>query len=331
MLNYIWAGLIIFSLVFALAKDFTDVRRDTYRNGQRLPVTLRLKEPYAETTHEIPVDVVIKPAEYSRFYGTPATPAPSYAGTLIQTDKGRQLRFAKDVPLPEPLRTMREAAQSDEADIGELRGTVGGLNVTGDTAATTVTLDRVQFHKLGNITKAAVARAKGAASFALGLIGVLALWLGMLRIAEKSGLVDLFVRLVQPILRPLFPGIPAGHPALGLIAINLSANMLGLGNAATAPGLKAMEELQKLNPSPDTATNPMVMLLALNTTCLQLVPSATLIAVLGLQAAEVILPTILCGACAIIVAIVAVKLLGRLPTYRNSDPDITASSSPTGN
>lgn len=320
MLNYIWAGLIICSLVFAMAGDVGDIRRDTYRNGQALPVTLAWK-PSADTgARELPVDVSIDPAVYTRFYGVPAKPAATtYAGTLQQVDKGRQLTFAKDVSLPEPLATIREATQADSSETGELHATVKAFDAT--SGAATVVLQPVHFYKLGKITKAAVSMAGKAVNLAISLIGGLALWLGVLRIAEKSGLIDAFVKLVRPVLHPLFPEIPKDHPALGMIALNLSAGMLGLGNAATPMGLKAMEELQKLNPRPDTATNPMVMLLALNTTCVQLVPSATLVAIIGLQAGEVWLPTVLSTFGAMVIAILLTKLLGRLGKYRTSDPN----------
>src|SRR5436309_5222043 len=90
---------------------------------------------------------------------------------------------------------------------------------------------------------------------ALGLIGVMVLWLGLLKIAEKAGLVEKLSKLVKPLFRPLFPGVPDGHPALSAMVLNIAANMLGLGNAATPFGLKAMEELDKLNPEKGTATN----------------------------------------------------------------------------
>src|SRR5690606_3311363 len=143
------------------------------------------------------------------------------------------------------------------------------------------------------IAEAAFDFAETAATLALGLIGVLALFLGLLKIAEASGLIDSLVRFTQPVFRPLFPEIPEGHPALGMIVLNLTANMLGLGNAATPLGIRAMEELQELNPQKDTATNSMVMLLALNTASVQLVPPTLLVAVMGLQVNELILPIIL--------------------------------------
>ena len=127
--------------------------------------------------------------------------------------------------------------------------------------------------------------------------------------------------LVRPVLRPIFPELPPDHPALGMIALNMAANVFGLGNAATPFGIKAMEELQKLNPSKDTATNSMVMLLAINTASMQLVPPVLLLALLGLQINQLIFPIILASLCSVVIAISAAKLYGRLPGYRASDPN----------
>ena len=113
---------------------------------------------------------------------------------------------------------------------------------------------------------------KTAFEISLGLTGVLALWLGIMKIGENSGLINALARFLSPVLCRLFPDIPKGHPVLGSIFMNMSANMLGLDNAATPLGLKAMKELQELNPKKDTASNPMIMFLVLNTTGLTLVP-----------------------------------------------------------
>jgi spore maturation protein A len=155
-------------------------------------------------------------------------------------------------------------------------------------------------------------------TLAIGLIGVMALWLGLMRIAEKAGLVDKLARAVRPIFRPLFPGIPAndaGDRALSAMLLNIAANMLGLGNAATPFGIKAMEELEKLNPTPGTATNAQVLFLAINTASLQLVPTT----VIALRAsahssdpAGILLPTLMSTFCALVVAITAAKLLERV-------------------
>lgn len=121
------------------------------------------------------------------------------------------------------------------------------------------------------------ASSKTAFEISLGLTGVLSLWLGIMKIGEKGGIIDVFARLLSPIFTKLFPDIPKGHPVTGSIFMNISANMLGLDNAATPLGLKAMEQLQELNPKKDTATNPMIMFLVLNTSGLTLIPISILV------------------------------------------------------
>jgi spore maturation protein A len=203
----------------------------------------------------------------------------------------------------------------------DLRGRVELHPAPRDTVTpATVQLAPVRFVKLTAISKAAIDFAKTAVTLALGLVGVIALWLGMLRIADRSGLIAIIVRIAEPVFRPLFPEIPQGHPAMGMIVLNISANVLGLGNAATPMGIKAMEELQKLNPVKDTATNSMVMLLAINTASVQIVPPVLLVAIMGLQINHLYFSIMICTALSLIMAISAAKLLGRLRTYRDSDP-----------
>ena len=126
------------------------------------------------------------------------------------------------------------------------------------------------------VTKGAVDSAKTAVEIAIGLVGVMTLWLGMMRIAEAAGLVALLGRLLRPVMKWLFPGVPAEHPAAGAIVLSVAANMLGLNNAATPLSIKAMEELQTLNPRKDTATNAMVTFMALTTSGVQLIPASML-------------------------------------------------------
>src|SRR5205814_1152515 len=152
-------------------------------------------------------------------------------------------------------------------------------------------------------------------TLAIGLIGVMALWLGLLKIAEKAGLVEKLARAARPIFRPLFPEVPEGHPAISAMLLNISANVLGLGNAATPFGIKAMEELEKLNPNPGTASNSQALFVAINTASLQLVPT-TVIALRASahssDAAGILLPTLASTVCALTVAIVMAKLLERV-------------------
>lgn len=123
------------------------------------------------------------------------------------------------------------------------------------------------------INQAVFEGAKSGVTISFGLISVLTLWLGLMKIAEEAGLLDALARLLRPLVRFLFPSVPAGHPAEGYILSNMAANLFGLGNAATPMGLAAMRELQKLNPEKDTATPAMCTLLALNTSGLTLVPT----------------------------------------------------------
>ena len=169
--------------------------------------------------------------------------------------------------------------------------------------------------RIPELTRDALAAAGTASAFAIGLVGALALWTGLMRVAEEAGLARLVAWLFRPVLRRLFPEVPAGHPAMGSVVMNFAANFLGLGNAATPLGVKAMQELETLNPRPGTATDAQVMLVALNTASVQLVPVTML--TLRLQAGsrapeEIILPTLLASACGVVVAVAAARLLRRL-------------------
>jgi len=154
---------------------------------------------------------------------------------------------------------------------------------------------------------------------ALPLVGIMALWLGIMRVAERAGLVGLLARALRPLMRWLFPDVPPEHPAMGSIVMNIAANMLGLGNASTPLGLRAMKDLETLNPRPGTATNAMCMLLAINTSSVQLIP-VTAIAILAANKSSN--PTAIVGTalmatlCAATSAVFAAKLLSRLPAYR---------------
>ena len=157
------------------------------------------------------------------------------------------------------------------------------------------------------VTKAAIDMAKVAVNLAIGLIGIMALWLGIMKIAEESGLIRIIAKGLRPITIRLFPDIPDDHPAIGSIVLNMSANILGLGNAATPLGLKAMEELQELNPNKETATNAMCAFLAINTSSVQLILPATVVALMGAHSSQIFITTILATGMSTIAAIIAVK------------------------
>ena len=164
------------------------------------------------------------------------------------------------------------------------------------------------------VSQAAVESAKTAVEIAIGLIGIMTLWLGVMRIAEEGGLVQLLGRALRPLLRWLFPEVPPDHPANGAIVFSIAANMLGLNNAATPLGIKAMEELQTLNENKDTATNPMVTFMALNTSGVQLIPT-TMIGVLAaagsINPTAIIAPALLATFIGTVAAVLAAKFLQR--------------------
>jgi spore maturation protein SpmA len=170
-------------------------------------------------------------------------------------------------------------------------------------------------HRLAEVSDASTRSATQAASLALGLVGVMALWLGLMRVLHEAGLMRLIARALRPIMTWLFPDVPKDHPALGMMVLNMASNMLGLGNAATPFGLRAMQELDTLNPRKGVASNAMVLFLAINTSGLAVLPTGmiALRAALGSAAPSAIfLPTVLSTLTAAAAGIVAARLLGPL-------------------
>lgn len=164
------------------------------------------------------------------------------------------------------------------------------------------------------LSTAMVESATGAVELALGLIGVMTLFLGLMKIAEAGGLLTIIARVIRPLMTRLFPDVPPDHPAMGAMILNLSANALGLGNAATPFGIRAMQELDKINPSPGTASNAMVLFLAINTSSVTLLPTGVIAlrAAAGSTDPAAILPTTLFASiCATAAAIITAKWLQR--------------------
>ena len=166
--------------------------------------------------------------------------------------------------------------------------------------------------------------AKTGFEVSLGLVGVMSLWLGIMKIGERGGLIQLFGRALNPFFRRIFPDIPPGHPAAGSIVMNVSANILGLDNAATPLGLKAMAELQEINPHKDTASNPMIMFLVLNTAGITLIPTSVIAirqslaikqGLIGFNAADIFLPTLLATFVSFCAGLIAVALWQRLNLF----------------
>lgn len=176
---------------------------------------------------------------------------------------------------------------------------------------------------LAEVTTGAFEAVKTAVmNIALPLAGLMAFWLGLMRLAEKSGIVTVLARALRPLMGWLFPDVPKDHPAIGAIVMNMAANMLGLANAATPLGLRAMQLLDRLNPRPGTATNAMCTFLAINTSSVQLIP-ATAVSLLAAAGSsrpfDIVGTAFVATICSTAAGITAVKLLERLPAYRLPD------------
>ncbi len=172
---------------------------------------------------------------------------------------------------------------------------------------------------LREVTSGAFNMSRTSIEIAIGLIWLMMLWLGLMKLAEESGLINIIAKLVKPVMIRLFPGVPAYHPAMGAMIMNISANMLGLGNAATPLGLKAMMELQKLNESDEVATDAMATFLALNASSVTIIPSTVIgirVATGSADPARVIGTILFATACSTIVALTLAKLLGKMKRYR---------------
>lgn len=280
MLNSIWAGLIIISILFATAQDVRDEMYNRHHNGT--PLTLTWSETNSAAHITLHVEDLAISARLS----------------------GSEVIIATNQPLPDSWDTVARHINQDA---------IRAQLVTQDTDhhQLTLTLPPIHWQKTGAMMRAGFDMAEFAVKLALGLIGIMALWLGLMQIAERSGLVSIIVRGLQPALRRLFPDIPHDHPAFGSISMNLAANMLGLGNAATPLGIKAMQQLQELNQKKDEASHAMCMFLALNTSSVQLLPPVTLIALLGAQVSELLFAIIIATSISTLAAIVAAKYFAR--------------------
>lgn len=183
--------------------------------------------------------------------------------------------------------------------------------------------------RMDALTESILTSARGAVDLAIGLVGVMAFFLGLMRVAENGGLMANLARLVRPVMRRLFPDVPADSPAISAMILNVAANMMGLGNAATPFGIKAIQELDKLNSRPGTATNAMALFLAINTAGLAVLPSGMIgvRAALGSEdAAGILFPTWFASGSATIVGVTAALLLSRIGRYRRTAPETVAAA-----
>lgn len=322
MLNYIWLGLILAGIIAALSTDITDLLTDKYRNDEPIEILLTLEEDIDPAAGKEGRGLItVNLAYVQSFYGLHSQEDRSVTFPVNITFSSSVKAVAR-IPIHDDFPGVwNEMAEAQTTDDGMLVGSIRIYNDAGSGAYNAEFVpDPLRFVGLQRVTNdGIVAYASTAVTIAIGLIGIMALWLGVMKVAEEAGLVQAIAVGLKPIMTRLFPDVPANHPAMGAMILNISANMLGLANAATPLGLKAMEELNKLNKKVGTATDAMVTFLVINTSSVQLIP-ATVIAIRASAGSanptEVIAPMILATATATIAGITAVKLLQRLPMYR---------------
>ncbi len=316
MLNYVWLALIILGIGAAIVTDVVDQSKNKFANGKEIQTEIIFDQNYekgiSKTYH---VKLFITQENFSKVYSESISQTIEQNAKLTFDSKKNKYIIFFEVNNESP-KIWREIASISGKE-KDLTGILTNINFENDQKASAlIVLEEVSFAKMKEVTNSALDYAGTAVNIALGLIGIMALWLGVMKVAEEAGLIKIIASAVRPITKRLFPDVPHDHPAMGSMIMNISANMLGLGNAATPFGLKAMEELEKLNPKKGTATNAMCTFLTVNTAGLTLIP-ATAIAIrasAGSSDPALIIGTSIFGAiCATTVGITASKILEKFP------------------
>jgi spore maturation protein SpmA len=312
MLNYIWITLLFLGIGAALSTDIINKTDNKYRNNESISIVLHSDSAfYKYSGKQTSARIIVNQNDYSKFYQEIINQDLNIPCALTYNDKNNNyiVHFLIDKNYPQKLKDIASAS----GDKNDISGTLIINRVLNDSVAeASMILEEVSFLKMKEITSSALEYSGLAVNIALGLIGVMALWLGIMKIAESAGLISLIASWLKPFTKRLFPEVPPEHPAMGAMIMNMSANMLGLGNAATPFGLKAMEELDSLNPNKGTATNSMVTFLAINTAGMTLIPASAIAirAASGSSDPAIIIGTSLFGSfCATVAGILAAKLL----------------------
>ena len=314
MLNYIWMGLIILGIGCALAFDISDTVSNKYANGQKVKAEVIIKDTLTNSGGEkYLAEIHVKKSELKKIYNSNNNRDIVQQITLSKKNDEGIYPFYFKVS-DSTFAIWKEMAFASGKD-DDLTGKLSLQKIENNKYAAGIEFENVIFLKIKDVTNATIHYAGVAVEIAIGLIGIMALWLGIMRIADKSGVINIIAKSVRPITGFLFPDIPKDHPAISAIIMNISANVLGLGNAATPFGIKAMEELDKLNPEKGTATNSMCTFLAINTAGLTLIPTTAIAvrAAAGSADPTIIIGTSIFGAtCATITGITVAKLFEKL-------------------
>lgn len=288
MLNWIWLGLIVIALAVATGRDVSELSSDRFRNGKPIAATITSVRQIAPDRYIS--EVSISRADLFKFYDS-ADVEPLKTDSLRLSIES-PAKGAASIQLASPQPQLGIWGDMAEAQ-GDKSKLVGSVEMK--PGVMYFLPEPVRFRILAKVANEGLLKmADTAVTIALGLIGVMALWLGIMKIAEAAGLVTLLAKMAKPLMIRLFPDVPPEHPAMGAMLSNMAANMLGLSNAATPLGLKAMEELNKLNKHAGTATDAMCMFLTINTSAITIIP-ATVIAIrvsLGSHSpSDIIVPT----------------------------------------
>jgi spore maturation protein SpmA len=316
LLNYIWLSLIVLGIASALFIDLSDISSNKFHNNDPVTLTLEFPSPVLKNIHAVYEGIaIVSSKDYNSLYGDSLVRDINIPVILTVNQVGKKSNITLKTNNSSPALWKEMAKASGIED--ELLADINYIHTDNpNKLMASIIFEPVSFTMMKKVTNEAIGKAGIAVKIALGLIGIMALWLGVMKVAEDAGLIAKLANMIKPVTKKLFPEIPSDHPAIGAMLMNISANMLGLGNAATPFGLKAMDELDKLNPEKGTATNAMVTFLAINTAGLTLIP-ATAIAVRAAQGSAdptIIIGTSIFGAsCATLTGIVAAKLFEKFP------------------
>jgi spore maturation protein SpmA len=306
MLNWIWLGLIVIAIAVATGRDVSEISSDRFRNGTAIPFAVVSDKPASPEHYN--ADAIILRSFLQSFYDVSDVGLLGSDTLWLSVDHGSNGEASFTLPI-DAIKVWQDmaAAQGDEKRIiGKTSAREGHLFFIPEP---------VKFRILAKVANDGLLKtADTAVTIVLGLIGIMALWLGIMKIAEAAGLITLLARFAKPVMVRLFPDVPPEHPAMGAMLSNMAANFLGLSNAATPLGLKAMEELNKLNPNAGTATNAMCMFLTINTSAITLIP-ATVIAIrvsLGSKnPTDIIIPTFIATLIALICGVIFNRMIQR--------------------
>jgi spore maturation protein SpmA len=315
LLNYVWLTLLFLGIVSATYLDISDFSSNKYNNNKPLNAIITFNKSDVNESEKTVAHLKIDSKKFSSFYQVEASDSILSEISLSARDKEGKRQFIINLSENSPA-VWKEIAPLSGKDNDLAGKIILGKEISENVYTAKLYFEEISFVWLKKVTNDAMKIASTAVELALGLIGIMALWLGVMKVAEDAGLIKIIANALKPITKRLFPEVPPDHPAIGSMVMNISANMLGLGNAATPFGLKAMEELDKLNPNKGTATNSMVTFLAINTAGMTLIP-ATAIAVRAASGSAdptVIIGTSIFGAfCAVTVGLTAAKLFERFP------------------